>query len=157
MCLPVPLPYKRPEHKGLCGVSQQPSLPGTAPGPLWSTWWPSKAAQMVKPQQDKFWKRRAENTHPSLEGGKDSSRRWYLSYTEGIPDQRTHAVNGWPAKTYRTALGTLLNVMWQPGWEGVWERMDTRTCLAESLCCSTETITLLISYTPIHNKKVFFF
>ena len=32
-------------------------------------------------------------------------------------------------------------------------RMDTCTCMAESLCCSPETITtLLISYTPIKIK-----
>ena len=37
---------------------------------------------------------------------------------------------------------------------GVWERMDTCICIAESLCCSLETITtLLISYTLIQNKK----
>ena len=34
--------------------------------------------------------------------------------------------------------------------EGVWERTDTRTCMAMSLCCSPETATtLLISYIPI--------
>ena len=39
--------------------------------------------------------------------------------------------------------------------KGVWGRMDTRICMAESLCCSPETITaLLISYTPIENKKL---
>ena len=38
----------------------------------------------------------------------------------------------------------------------VWGRMDTCTCMAESLCCSPETITtLLIGCTPIQNKKVF--
>ena len=37
---------------------------------------------------------------------------------------------------------------------GVWGRMDTCICMAESLCCSPETITtLLISYAPIQNKK----
>ena len=42
---------------------------------------------------------------------------------------------------------TLLNVMCRPGWEGVWGRMDTRICMAESLRCSPEsTTTLLISY-----------
>ena len=46
---------------------------------------------------------------------------------------------------------TLLNVMCRPGWEGVWGRMDTRICMAESLRCSLETITLLISYTPVQN------
>ena len=50
------------------------------------------------------------------------------------------------------AHGTLLNVMCQSGWEGVWGRMDTCICMAESLCRVPETsTTLLISYTPIQN------
>ena len=37
---------------------------------------------------------------------------------------------------------------------GIWGRMDTCICMAESLHCSPQTITmLLISYTPIQNKK----
>ena len=37
---------------------------------------------------------------------------------------------------------------------GVWERMDARICMAESLCFSPETITtLLIGYIPVQNKK----
>ena len=37
---------------------------------------------------------------------------------------------------------------------GVWGRMYTCTCKAESLYCSPETIKiLLIGYTPIENKK----
>ena len=36
--------------------------------------------------------------------------------------------------------------------------MDARICMAESLCCSPETITtLLIGHSPIQNKKKFFF
>ena len=36
---------------------------------------------------------------------------------------------------------------------GVWGRMDTRICMAESFCSSPETITtLLIGYTPTQNK-----
>ena len=39
---------------------------------------------------------------------------------------------------------------------GVWGRMNTYICMAESLHCSPETvITLLISYTPIKNIKCF--
>ena len=38
----------------------------------------------------------------------------------------------------------LLTVMWQPGWEGRWRRMDTFTYMAESLSCSPETITTLL-------------
>ena len=30
--------------------------------------------------------------------------------------------------------GTLLNVMWQPGWEGSLGRMNTCVCMAEFLC-----------------------
>ena len=38
--------------------------------------------------------------------------------------------------------------------KGVLGRMDTCICMAESLCCSPETITtLLIGCTPIQNKK----
>ena len=37
---------------------------------------------------------------------------------------------------------------------GVWGRKDMCICMAESLCCSPETITtLLIGYTPVQNKK----
>ena len=37
---------------------------------------------------------------------------------------------------------------------GVWRRMDACICMAESLHCSSEAITvLLISCTPIVNKK----
>ena len=37
---------------------------------------------------------------------------------------------------------------------GVWGRMDTCICMAESLHCSPETITmLLICYTSIRNNK----
>ena len=50
--------------------------------------------------------------------------------------------------------GTLLNVMWQPGWEGSLGE-NGYMCMAESLCCSSETITMLTtSYTAIQNKKV---
>ena len=35
---------------------------------------------------------------------------------------------------------------------GVWERMDIRICITESLFCPPENIiTLLIGYTPIQN------
>ena len=38
-------------------------------------------------------------------------------------------------KTYCIAPRTLLNVMCQPGWEGVWGRMDKCIFMAESLGC----------------------
>ena len=45
--------------------------------------------------------------------------------------------------------------MWQPGWEGVWGRMDTCICMAEFLHCPPENIrTLLIACTPLQNKKL---
>ena len=55
------------------------------------------------------------------------------------------------ARTYDTAHGTLLNVMWQPGWER--SLGENGYMMAESLHCSPETITiLLIRYTQIENK-----
>ena len=48
---------------------------------------------------------------------------------------------------------TPFNVMGQPRWEA--SLGDTWICMAESLCCSSETTTtLLIGYTPIQNKNV---
>ena len=45
--------------------------------------------------------------------------------------------------------------MWQPGWEGVWGRMDTCMCMIESIGCLPATITTpLIGYTPIPSKKL---
>ena len=39
--------------------------------------------------------------------------------------------------------------------KGVWRRMDTYICIAESFHYSLESITtLLIGYTPIKNKKL---
>ena len=45
--------------------------------------------------------------------------------------------------------------MCQPEWKrGLGENGDTCIWMAESVCCSSETITtLLIGYTPIQNKK----
>ena len=62
-------------------------------------------------------------------------------------------------KVWNLAHGTQLSVMCQPGWEGVWERMDMCIGLAESLHCSPEeqhchntvssVTTLSIGYTPV--------
>ena len=57
-------------------------------------------------------------------------------------------------RPYCTAQRTLLSVMWQPGWRGVWGRMAACLCMAESFHCSPEAImSLLIGYTPTQNKK----
>ena len=48
------------------------------------------------------------------------------------------------------AHGTLLKVTWQPEQKGSLGENGYSICMAESLCCSPETITtLLISYAPI--------
>ena len=66
-----------------------------------------------------------------------------------------YILNGEPTKTYCLAYGTLLSVTCQPGWVRVWGKMGTCMCVAESLCRSPETATtLLISSTPIQNKKL---
>ena len=59
-------------------------------------------------------------------------------------------------RTYCTVHGTLLNVVCQLKWDGVWGRMDIGICMAESFCCSSETTTtLLTSHIPIQNLKKF--
>ena len=53
------------------------------------------------------------------------------------------------------STGTLLNIVWQPGWKRGLGRTDICIRMAESLCCPTETITtMLISHTSIQSKKV---
>ena len=41
-------------------------------------------------------------------------------------------------EVYCIAQGTLLNLMWQPEWEGSLGRIDTYTCMAESLAVHLE-------------------
>lgn len=56
-------------------------------------------------------------------------------------------------RSYCIARGTLINVKWQPGWE-VWGRKGPCICMADSLCSSLETITiLLIGYTSEEEKN----
>ena len=43
------------------------------------------------------------------------------------------------SKNLLYSAGTLFNVIWQPGREGSWERMDTCIHMAEALCCPPET------------------
>ena len=50
----------------------------------------------------------------------------------------------WGGTIHWTASGTLLRVMWQPGWEGSLGEMETCICMPESLCYLPETITTLI-------------
>ena len=68
--------------------------------------------------------------------------------------------------TNKDLQGTLLNVMWQPGWEGCLEE-NGYMCIygwipslqiSQLSPCTPETIiALLIGYTSIQNKKFFFF
>ena len=54
----------------------------------------------------------------------------------------------WITNKVLIAQRTLLSVMWQPGWEGIREER-IHVCVAESLCCPPETITVLLaSFTP---------
>ena len=59
------------------------------------------------------------------------------------------------AKGCFIAHESLLNVMWQPKWEGVWGRMDACIHTAEFLCYSPGAIvTLIIDGTPRQNQKI---
>ena len=54
-----------------------------------------------------------------------------------------------------TGQGILLNVMWQLGQEGgLEENGNVYICMAESLCCSLETIAaLLMDYIPNRSRR----
>ena len=44
--------------------------------------------------------------------------------------------------------------MWQPGWMDSLGRVNTCVCMAESIHCPPETVTmLLIGYTSVQDKK----
>ena len=48
------------------------------------------------------------------------------------------------SKDLLDSTGTLLHVMWQPGWEG--SLVDTCTCITESLCYQPETYHDLVNW-----------
>ena len=54
----------------------------------------------------------------------------------------------------------LLYSTWNSAYVAAWKggefgwRMDICTSMAEFLCCSLETITLLTGYTPVQNKEL---
>ena len=49
-----------------------------------------------------------------------------------------------------------VNVMWQPGQEGVRGRMDVRVYMTESLCCAPEAIRALLTGYITGQRKYFF-
>ena len=53
------------------------------------------------------------------------------------------------------AQRTLYNVMWKPGWEGIWVRIDTFTCISESLCCPPEIVTTWLIGSYLNSKFKF--
>ena len=54
--------------------------------------------------------------------------------------------------SYCIAQGNLLNVRWQPGWEGyLWDK-DTCICMTESLHHPPETQNIVNTYTQIQNE-----
>lgn len=56
--------------------------------------------------------------------------------------------------TYHIAQITLLSVIWQPGWKPSLGENRYKLHVWQSLCCPLESITLLIGYTVIQNKKL---
>ena len=76
--------------------------------------------------------------------GEISVRKSRLLYLKWITN-RDLLYSTW--KSAQCYVGSLLSVMWQPGWEGSLRgRLDACISMAESLRCSPETITLLIIY-----------
>ena len=55
-------------------------------------------------------------------------------------------------RTYYIAQGNLLNVPWQPKWEGNLKKEGIYVCITDWLWCTEEPNTTLQSnYTPIKN------
>ena len=77
--------------------------------------------------------------------------------SQGVWDGQVHTITfkmdnqQGPTVQYRGLCSMLCGSL---DGKGVWRRMDTCICMAKSLFCLPETVTtLLISYTPIQNKK----
>ena len=87
----------------------------------------------------------SENEHMIAQWGEMVSKFWLRTATFQMDSKQGPTV-------HHTELSSIL--YGSLDGRGVWGGMDTWMCMAESLCCSTETITtLFISYTPIQNKK----
>ena len=105
---------------------------------------------IVKEEMDYLSTRRTKGTAGLGREEKNFSKQRYVypNKTRGILDREK--VDS-PAENIRTGFA-----FYQPGWEGSLGRMDTCISMADSLRCSPEvTTTLLISYTPTPNKKVY--
>ena len=72
---------------------------------------------------------------------------------QGVWDQHVHTamfkMNNQQGPAIGRAQGTLLNATWKPGRKGNLGEGGFMYIMAECLCCSPETITLLNGYTSI--------
>ena len=80
------------------------------------------------------------------EGGRDSQGVWdEHGHTAVFNREKQRGPAGQHRELCSVSRGSL-------DGRGVWGRMDMCICMVDSLCCPTETITLLIGYTPVQNK-----
>ena len=69
--------------------------------------------------------------------------------------QGQHATGGYPITATSPPSPLCSGLRGSLDGRGVWRKRGACVCMAEFLCCLPETITmLLISYTPIQNKKL---
>ena len=88
----------------------------------------------------------SENEHMIDQWGEMVSKFWLRTATFQMDSKQGPTV-------HHTELSSIL--YGSLDGRGVWGGMDTWMCMAESLCCSTETITTsLIDYIPVQNKKL---
>ena len=74
--------------------------------------------------------------------GEDFHQPVHGNWTSMVSEALTKLL---PTRIYCIPHGALLDVIWQPGWEGFGgRRKDTCICMAESLCCSPKTTTTLL-------------
>ena len=81
-------------------------------------------------------------------GGRDSQGVWDgHGHTALFNMENQQGPAGQHRELCSTSCGSLAG-------RGVWGRMDTCVCMAESLCCPPETVTILLTtYIPIQNKE----
>ena len=110
--------------------------------------------QNLKGQMDLFTKQKqtdSERTNLWLPGARKGRRteslRWMCTHT-AVLKMDSHKDLLYSTRNCSVLCGSL-------DVRGVWGRLDTWICMAESFCCPPKTITtVLISCTPIQNKKL---
>ena len=73
-----------------------------------------------------------------VEGGGRGAGVWERIVRKFGEVMYTLLYSKWIIKDYCIAQRTLFNVMWQPGWKGLWGRMDICIYMCRCICMAEQ-------------------